>query len=286
MKKTVCITGASGFVGKEILAVLHQSYRVHVLSREPREIVGATVFSGDIYNETLLRDFLKGADYLVHAAAVTNPQDPDLTCVNVDLTRSLVDAAIQSKIKMIVYISSENVTYALQDPYSQSKKAAEEIVSLHPHSLILRPSIVFGKGDRRYVMQFAQLIKKLPLIPVFHQRQSTIQPIHVTDIAQLVFRGIERGISGTFTLVGTSPLSFKELGTMIARILSKKRAFVEVPPVCMGLFIRVARFFGSRYASMLSNALVIRNADISAIETNFSYTFPSFESRLRESLLS
>jgi nucleoside-diphosphate-sugar epimerase len=109
-------------------------------------------------------------DVLIHAAGCRDLAGPVLAFEhsNIDLTRSLVDAATQAGVKQFIYISAaslvmsepmpilnatESYPVRILDylPYTRSKVLAEQTVLATKNSamrvVILRPSFVWGNGD-------------------------------------------------------------------------------------------------------------------------------------------
>jgi UDP-2-acetamido-2,6-beta-L-arabino-hexul-4-ose reductase len=141
----VLITGANGFVGKNL--------QLHLAERK---VVQVVCFTRD--NELAeLATMLHGVDFVFHLAGVNRPQDPtEFVAGNVDLTRALCQAvgavteAIGKKIP-VVYTSS---TQADRDnPYGVSKLGAESaLFSLQTvHAVpvhVFRLPNVFGKWCR------------------------------------------------------------------------------------------------------------------------------------------
>lgn len=138
----VLITGANGFVGKNLKLRLgeHKDVQVVCFTREnlPEQ----------------LPELLQGVDFVFHLAGVNRPKDPaEFTTGNACLTRTLCDAVIGEahrvgKIIPIVYTSSTQA--ALDNPYGRSKLEAEAAlqaagrdarVSVH----VFRLPNVFGK---------------------------------------------------------------------------------------------------------------------------------------------
>jgi NADH dehydrogenase len=211
---------------------------------------------------------------------------PNIKEINVEFTKNLMKVALKSpKLELVVYISTENVTYRCVDPYTLSKKVAENIVRQFKNTLILRPSIIFGKGDNRYVMLYAKLIKIMPIIPVFSAQDCIIQPIHVNDVAQLVHRGIKKEVCGTYTITGSKPISFKELGIIIADILHKKTFFILIHKSIIEVCLLFSKFFLKRLFYMIKNTLILRNLTEKSIENVFGYKIRSIKKRLEESIL-
>lgn len=137
----VLITGANGFVGKNLTAYLSERKDIEVLR-----------FSRD--DDLLSLPAVVGqADIVFHLAGVNRPQDPSaFKTGNIDLTRLLSDAIIANGRKIpLVYSSS---TQAEQDnAYGHSKLEAEKIlrglaVDFGTPVYVFRLPNVFGKWAR------------------------------------------------------------------------------------------------------------------------------------------
>lgn len=134
----VLVTGADGFIGKNL--VLHLSERKDVeIIRFTRENT-ATDFSA------LLTD----VDYIFHLAGINRPQDPaEFTSGNASLSQQLADAIVAMGCKApIVYTSS--IQAELDNPYGVSKREAENaLLALHESQgipvTVFRLPNVFGK---------------------------------------------------------------------------------------------------------------------------------------------
>ena len=138
----VLITGANGFVGKNL--------QLHLAERKDVQVVCFT--RGD--DVAQLSALLQGVDFVFHLAGVNRPQDPhEFVSGNVDLTQALCQAvgAVAVAAGKRVPIAYTSSTQAGRDnPYGQSKRGAEEaLFSLaHSHQVpvhIFRLPNVFGK---------------------------------------------------------------------------------------------------------------------------------------------
>lgn len=138
----VLITGANGFVGKNL--------QLHLAEHKDVKVVCFT--RGD--DMAQLPDLLHGVDFVFHLAGVNRPQDPtEFVTGNVDLTQALCQAVgaialATGKNVPVVYTSS---TQADRDnPYGLSKRGAEralfELRSEHGVPVhVFRLPNVFGK---------------------------------------------------------------------------------------------------------------------------------------------
>ena len=138
----VLITGANGFIGKNL--------QLHLAERKDVQVVCFT--RGD--EVAHLPALLQGVDFVFHLAGVNRPQYPqEFLSGNVDLTQVLCQAvclvaAATGKPLPIVYTSS--VHAGRNNPYGQSKRGAEDalLVAARSHQVpvhIFRLPNVFGK---------------------------------------------------------------------------------------------------------------------------------------------
>lgn len=138
----VLITGANGFVGKNL--------QLHLTERKDVQVV---CFTRE-HSAAQLPELLRDVDFVFHLAGINRPPDPqEFTTGNADLTRALCEAvanlaATTGKRVPVVYTSSAQ---AVRDnPYGLSKRAAEDALfalqSSHGAPVhVFRLPNVFGK---------------------------------------------------------------------------------------------------------------------------------------------
>lgn len=137
----VLVTGANGFVGKNLCLRLKELGTVDVL-QITRESTSSALHSA-----------LEQADLVFHLAGVNRPQDvSEFQTGNADLTQSLCDALINTGKKIpIAYTSSTQA--GLDNPYGKSKLAAERVLTAYAEKcgakvFIFRLPNIFGKWCR------------------------------------------------------------------------------------------------------------------------------------------
>jgi len=161
-EKIACVTGATGIIGNKIVQkLLNNGLMVRVLSRK-KEYFDNRVkhFKGGLENKDTLSKFVLNADLLFHCAAEL--YDPKkMEDVNVKGTEHLLNAAINTQIKYLCYISSAGVVGLTNDKivdedtpcnpittYEKTKWEAEKIVSKGfdgCRTIILRPTNVIDE---------------------------------------------------------------------------------------------------------------------------------------------
>lgn len=198
----VLVTGASGMLGGGIArALAARGDEVSVLQRRPSglaELVGASgpirEVLGDVCDAASVSQAVEGQDAVVHLAAKVNVTGrwEDYLRVNVEGTRTLLDACVRHGVARVVHTSSPSVAHAGSsivgegagpaDPerargnYARSK-AMSELLALQidaeaqaegrgPAVVVLRPHLVWGPGDTQLVARVIRRAKagRLPVI--------------------------------------------------------------------------------------------------------------------------
>lgn len=134
----VLITGADGFVGKNLRLRLSERKEVQVVT-----------FTRDNAVTDLPR-LLDQVDFVFHLAGVNRPKDPaEFVAGNADLTAALCEAiAVSGRCVPMAYTSSTQAQ--LDNPYGASKRAAEKAVfrsqqKRQTKAFVFRLPNVFGK---------------------------------------------------------------------------------------------------------------------------------------------
>jgi nucleoside-diphosphate-sugar epimerase len=210
------VTGASGFVGRRVLALARQRFsRVIALSRGELAGLppGVERVRGDLLGPVpaAWESALSGCDAVLHLASTTGKASPaEFQRGVVDATARLAAAAQRAGVGHFVYVSSIAVRFTDQTayPYAHAKTAAEACVRASgvPFTIV-RPTIVAGPGSP--VIQGLATLALAPLTPVFGDGQKRVAPIHVDDLAEMLLaiaagapcaQPIELGGPESFTL--------------------------------------------------------------------------------------
>ena len=138
--KSVLVTGADGFVGKNLCVRLAEAGYAKVFKagrNTPRDV---------------LAEALTQADVIFHLAGANRPaDDSEFMMVNHDFTASLVDVLGQTNQRPLVILAS-SVKAVEQTAYGRSKKAAENVLTAFAEDkgnvAIYRLPNIFGKWCR------------------------------------------------------------------------------------------------------------------------------------------
>lgn len=242
----IAVTGATGFIGSHLVRhLLMKGEHVSILVRSPHwappshgplrwpNVHLLKVSFGDLLHPATLQPFLDNCRTLVHCAGIVRGKRPvDVGLVNVRGTANILDAAENMGIEELCHVSSAAVE-VLNDRYADAKRSAEELVSeFSGHLTIVRPSEVYGPGDRAGITKLISFVKRWPFLPIIGDGRYTLQPLHIDDLIDIILRiTLERERLGTttLTLAGPEPLSFNEIIDTIAVTLDRRIFRVSIP---------------------------------------------------------
>ena len=193
-------TGASGFIGRRLLAALPPAAaEVRLLSRHPEGLTAAGPLSpgwrmvaGDLAAPGGWEAALAGCETVLHLAAATGKARPrTLAAVNRDGTERLLRAAGAAGVRRIILVSSiaAGFTDRRYYPYAETKQQAEGLVlGSALDALVVRPTTVFGPGSP--TLRGLRALATAPVAVCFGNGRVTLQPIHVDDLVELLARAL------------------------------------------------------------------------------------------------
>ena len=234
----IAVTGATGFVGRHIAAVLtRRGHAVRALVRRPiqaRTLVslGVELVPGDLADVAALTTLTRGAHAVVHLVGIIVEKGPaTFHAVHVDGTRRVVEAARHAGIERFVHMSAVGARDEPgATPYHRTKWHAEELVRASGLShAVFRPSIISGP-ESAPIRTLARLHRWSPVVPVFGDGRFPTQPVWVEDVALAFALSVEQpALSGAFELGGPQVLTYEEFLLAIGRAAGHPRPLVHMP---------------------------------------------------------
>jgi len=196
--------------------------------------------------------------------------------VNVAITSSVVEAALDADVRRLIYVSSikavgegsaegytELSPCAPEDAYGQSKREAEILVhdrtANRPiEAAIVRPLVVYGPGVKGNIERMLKLVQRMPVLPIrcLRAKRSMVYVGNLVDALRCMIES-QRPIGGIYHISdGDDPLTTRELLRRMARLMGRNTIEVPVPAVALRT---VARLVGmSQDVDRLTRSLTTR----------------------------
>ncbi len=253
LPKKILVIGATGFIAAQIVTdLLAAGHDVVCCVRDvayARNIFPkAQVLECNFYQDTQEQVWLprlEGVDVVINCVGILYHPDPQkIWKVHFETPKAIFDAAVQCGVKKIFQISAlgaDQVAVA----YAESKKACDDyLLSLPLEAIILRPSLVYGRGSYGGTSLFRALASLPWVIPVPGNGEQSFQPIYIEDLSAAIVQLINKSIGQSIVLdaVGPARIHMKELLPKLRRWLgfAKAKQFF-IPLLC----IRIGAFFGN-----------------------------------------
>ncbi|RKE81937.1 NAD-dependent epimerase/dehydratase family protein [Chryseobacterium sp. AG363] len=252
--KKVCVTGATGLLGTNvILKLLQNGYSVTALVRQKSSWLGEENENLKLVEADLLCDisvYLTDMDCIIHVAAETRQnliRYDEYRKVNYEAVVNLFTHAELMGVKKFLFVSTANTlgfgntaflgsekapqiypfTHSL---YAQSKLEAEEYLlknSKNTDVIIVNPTFMIGAYDSKPSsgkIIFWVWKKKLIFYP-----KGGKNFVHVEDAANGVVNAVEKGKNGEKYLLANENLSYREFFKKVNRITRQNPIMIPIP---------------------------------------------------------
>lgn len=279
----ILITGASGFLGRRIVARCREIGLIVRSTGRSRENVAELddYRAADLSDVQQVQPLLDRVDVVIHAAGLAHQfrrrdsSAAEFERCNVQATANLMNAAAAAQVKHVVLVSSvavygasggafcdEKTTCRPASPYAQSKLRAEQQAieiarEFSTRLTILRPATLYGEGDPGNVGRLMRLIERRRFVWIGRgtNRKSLV---HVDDAAAACVRAAvtKSGASVSVYNIAGKPLPMRDIVHATADALGKPtpqwfmpaalcKAAVWAASACTGRRGRVARIKSS-----------------------------------------
>lgn len=255
----ILLTGASGFLGKEILKqAVSRNYSIYAMSRKPcanhienNPNVKHIFFDLSDYKPEKIRGVLKDVEFIINCAAVTKEGASDESLcwrVNFENTRRLYQEASAIGLKHWVQISTMSAHEGSTSIYGRTKLALDEYLRNNvtmTNWTILRPSLIYGNGRDGLVGRTLRLMEKLPFIPIIGNGKSLIRPVHVSDVSRIALDCLDNTITNkrTYTIGGLNEVTLNDFFEALTEYLPHKKKLIHLPiPLCLAIAKFLALF--------------------------------------------
>ena len=251
------VTGATGHVGNVLVRKLlerGEKVRALLLLGESRESISGLkveAFEGDVLNLDSVFESMRGVKGIFHLAGVISiipGPNPFVRKVNVDGTKNILRAAMESGIKKLVYTSSihaiqrvengvinETVPYDMDNPYGaydRSKAEATLAVLNAAHSgleaVVTCPTGVIGPYDFRGSMMGAVIHDAAVAKPTLYV-DGAYDFVDVRDVADGLISAAENGKRGESYILSGQKISVRYLLETVREITGRNFFQLKIP---------------------------------------------------------
>ena len=251
------VTGAGGFAGRHLTrALLARGYQVTGLVRTADGVKalnadGIKAAMGDVRDAVAVAEAVRGVEVVFHLAAAFRQAkltEAEFASVNVEGTRTVLEAASRASVRRFVHCSTVGVhgdtgpvpaTEAsplgrIDDPYNRTKLEAERLAVEHFRNtriegVVLRPSVGYGPGEPRYAKLFRGI--RRGRFVMIGSGETLYNMVYISDVCDGVIRAAERpdAVGQVFILGGAENVTLNTLVALIAELVGGRTLRLRVP---------------------------------------------------------
>lgn len=222
-KRNILVTGGCGFIGSNLVnGFVVAGHKVKVLDFGGKPFRDDVEFLNvNICDKQAVIDACEGADTIVHNASLVHTKhnkESVIWEVNHQGTLNVMEACRVHSIPRLVYISSASAVYEGEDiangdeslpystisqaPYADSKIQAEKDVLAFSGNGItqccaIRPHVVFGAGDNRFMPAILQKAREGKLKRAIGNRDKLSDFTYVSNLVDAVVMAEDKLVAGS-----------------------------------------------------------------------------------------
>lgn len=230
------ITGGSGFIGSHLVKSLSKIDCELILLSHNSTISDVNsdvrMVNGSINNYDSLLEFCKGTEVIIHLIGIiAETRTKTFQNTVTEGTENLIKAAMESGVKKIIYLSALGTSEKAVTKYHQSKYIAEQlIIGSKIDYMILRPSVIYGRGDG-FINLLRDLLK-IPLItPIVGHGKFLFQPVYIDDLVNVIKQSVfnENIKNEIIDIAGPEKLEYLEILNILKKQFNKRSINFHVP---------------------------------------------------------
>ena len=240
--KEILVFGASGQIGRHLIRKLTKNnYKVVAVTRNIHqkgyilktqanpgylEIVELTYF-----NIEKIKSLVEECSVCINLIGILFEKRKNFfKNIHTDFPDLLSKLSAKKNIEKFIHLSSLGIEKSLDSNYAISKLDGENKIKKNfDRAVVLKPSIVYSVDDN-FTTNFMTLLNRLPIIPIYYEGKTKFAPIHVTDLAQIIFDVVQgKTNEQTIECIGPEIFSFKEIILKLLKAIDKQRLLIPLP---------------------------------------------------------
>lgn len=238
------LVAGKGFIGEAVGERLEKDHEVKYLDR-----------SGGDYRKDVTESFEidEEFDVLIHTIGLAPgfASEESYNQVHVEGTENLINGV---KCDKMVYLSALGVGEVSHSFFETKEKAEELVKSSGKNYTIIRPSTVYGPGNK-----LLELIRKFAPTRIFPNLSTETQPILREDLVEIISKTTEGFDGKTLNAAGPEKFSMGDIARKIYREEGYRCLLVPFPLILLKLQLNLLSFVGPPF--MKENIQILKSSN-------------------------
>ena len=247
-EREVLVLGGTGFLGRRVVRkLLEHGHSVAVGTRSPEKVTrlskdwdpnskdrdpGVRPVQIDLLDHEALGRALSGAGAVINCIGLyVETRRESFQDVHVEAARRIAEVVKAAGDCRLIHLSGIGASRESPSAYVRARAEGEEATrSLCPEATILRPSVLFSR-DGAFFGDLDAILRRLPVVPLFGDGGTRLQPVYVGDVAEAVCRSLDQAdaCGRVFELGGPEVFTYREILERLAARADRHRLFLPLP---------------------------------------------------------
>jgi uncharacterized protein YbjT (DUF2867 family) len=275
----VTVFGGTGFLGRRVVRHLRKhEFAVRVASRHAERSRGLfgvddphlQTVEADIHDQRTVADALAGASAVVNAVSLYVERGAEtFHSVHVEAAQRMAAQARRAGVERLVQLSGIGADARSPSLYIRKRGEGELAVrAAFADAIIIRPAVMFAPDDA-FLTTILDLLRRLPVYPMFGRGGTRLQPVDAEDVAEAIARALRRAQTQavTYEFGGPRVYTYGELLSVVARQAGLTPRLLPLPFAAWHALARVVE--------LLPNPPITRNqVELMEVDTVVSPNVP------------
>lgn len=235
-RRTICMLGGTGFVGRSLaarLATARHEMRILTRHRERHRdllvLPGVQVIEADVHDPAVLAREFRGCDAVINLVGILNEsghKGAGFERAHVALPGKVIEACRATGVRRLLHMSALGAALDGPSHYQRTKARGEALVHAARDLVVtsFRPSVIFGPHDA-FTNRFARLLRRIPFVFPLACPGARLQPVYVEDVVSAYVAALDesRTHGQGYELCGPQVYTLQELVSYINELIGVRR---------------------------------------------------------------
>ncbi len=236
----ITVFGGTGFLGRRVVRdLLRRGFRVRIAVRNAGRVVelfadqaSVEATEVDINSEQRVADALAGASGAVNAVSLYRERGGEtFRAIHLEAAQRVARLASRQGIARLIHLSGIGANPQSDSAYIRARGLGEGAVrEALPDATLVRPAVMFGPDDG-FLTALIRLLRTLPVYPLFGRGETSLQPVHVENVAEAIAAMLQdsASVGRTYELGGPEVFTYAGLLRAIGAEIGVTPVLAPIP---------------------------------------------------------